>query len=156
MASYPSSMSTVPHRLVSSANLMMMHSIPLSVSLMKILKCISLSTDPWWMPFVNDLHPDTEPLTTILWVQLCNLFLIHQTSHLQNPYLHIFPIWRKGCYGGLCQRHYLSPNGWHQWLFPCSLMQGYAIIKSHKVGQAALALGEAMLIVPYRHPVSHA
>jgi len=35
-------------------------------------------------------------------------------------------------------------------------MQGYAIIKSHKVGQAALALGEAMLIVPYRHPVSHA
>ena len=40
-----SGMSTAPHSLVSFANLLRVHSIPLSVLLMKMLKSTSLSTD---------------------------------------------------------------------------------------------------------------
>ena len=58
---------TVPHSLVSSVNLLRMHSTPLSMSLLKILKSISPSTDPWGTPLITDLHRDIEPLTTILW-----------------------------------------------------------------------------------------
>lgn len=46
--------------------------------LMKMLKSTSPSTDPWGTPLLTDLHPDTEALVTILWVQ--SQFLIHWTA----------------------------------------------------------------------------
>ena len=46
MASHPSGVLTAPHSLVSSANVLRVHSIPLSMSLMKILNSTSPSTDP--------------------------------------------------------------------------------------------------------------
>ena len=64
-------------------NLLREHSIPLSVSLMKILKSIS----PRTMRNTTDLHLDTDTLITTLCVQSCNQFLIHRTVHPSNPYL---------------------------------------------------------------------
>jgi len=46
IASHPSGVSIVPHSLVSSADLLRVHSTPLSALLMKILKSIGPSTDP--------------------------------------------------------------------------------------------------------------
>ncbi|KAK4825953.1 LOW QUALITY PROTEIN: hypothetical protein QYF61_003471 [Mycteria americana] len=60
--------STGPLSLVSSANLLRVHLIPLSMSLMKILNNI-------------------EPLTTTLWMRPSSQFLIHRTVHSSNPYL---------------------------------------------------------------------
>jgi len=45
MASHPSGVLTSPHSLVSSANLLRVPSMPLSMSLMKILKSTGLSTE---------------------------------------------------------------------------------------------------------------
>lgn len=66
MTSYPSGVSTAPH------NLLRVHSNSLSMSLIKILKSIGPSTDPWGTPPIIDLHPDTEPWTTTLCVQSNN------------------------------------------------------------------------------------
>ena len=52
--------------LVLSTNLLRCTAIS---ALLKILKCISPSTDPWGTPLITDLHSDTEPLSTTLWVQ---------------------------------------------------------------------------------------
>jgi len=46
MASHPSGVLTTPLSLVSSSNLLWVHSTPLSMSLMKILKSTGPSTDP--------------------------------------------------------------------------------------------------------------
>ena len=45
------------------------HSTTLSISLMMILKTVSLSTDPWGTALITNFHSDTEPLTTPLWTQ---------------------------------------------------------------------------------------
>ena len=87
MISHPSGMSTAPLSLVSSANLLSVHLISLSVSLMKIFNSTCPSTDPWGTPLVTNLHLDIKPLTTTLWMQLSNQFLIHLTVHPSNPYL---------------------------------------------------------------------
>ena len=63
----PFSELTTPHSFVSSANLLRMHSIPLLMSLLKMLKSTGPSTDTGGTPIVADLHPDIEPLTT-LWL----------------------------------------------------------------------------------------
>ncbi|KAK4810817.1 hypothetical protein QYF61_008789 [Mycteria americana] len=49
----PSSRSTLPHNLVSSANLLRVHSIPLSRSLIKILNRTGPNTEPWGTPLVT-------------------------------------------------------------------------------------------------------
>ena len=87
IASHPSGVSTASHSLLSSANLLRVHLSPLLMSLMKILKSISPSTDPWETQLVTDVHPDTEPLNTMLWTRSCSQFFIHWTVHLLNPYL---------------------------------------------------------------------
>mgnify|MGYP001864314314 CR=1 FL=1 len=87
MLSCPSGVLTTPHSLVSSTNLLSVHSIPLPVSLMKILKSSGSSIDYWETPLVADLHLDIAPLTTTLWVQCHNQFLIHWTVHPPNPYV---------------------------------------------------------------------
>ena len=104
MVFHPSGMSTTPHSLVSSANLQRVHSISLSISLMKILN--SPSTDPWWTSLITDLHPD-KATTTTLRVWSCSQFLVHQTQQI-----HIFQIWKEGHYGLAWQRPYCSPDRW--------------------------------------------
>ena len=54
MASCPLGMSTASHRLVWSANLLRMHLIPLSMSLMKMINSTGSITDPWGMPLVTN------------------------------------------------------------------------------------------------------
>lgn len=49
----PSSRSTFPPLLVSSVNLLRVHTIPLSRSLMKMLKTIGPNTEPWGAPRVT-------------------------------------------------------------------------------------------------------
>ncbi|KAK4831129.1 hypothetical protein QYF61_015432, partial [Mycteria americana] len=72
MASPSSSESAAPLSLLSSANLLKVDSIPLSMSLMKIL---------------NSTGPNIESLTTTFWMQPSNQVLIHQTVHPSHPYL---------------------------------------------------------------------
>lgn len=44
---------------------------------------------PWDGPLVTSCHLDVKLLTTTLWLQLSNQFLIHQILHPSNPYLSI-------------------------------------------------------------------
>ncbi|KAK4822069.1 hypothetical protein QYF61_009330 [Mycteria americana] len=77
MTSRPSAVSTAPLSLVSSANLLRVHSISLSMSLMRILNRTGPSTDSRGTPLVTDLHLDIEQLTATLWIRPSNQFLIH-------------------------------------------------------------------------------
>ena len=56
-------------------------SIPLSVSLITILKSTSPKMDPWGVPLITSLHLDTQPLTTALWPQPSNQFLVSPSNH---------------------------------------------------------------------------
>ena len=67
MAPHLSGVLTMPHSLVSSTNLLKVHSTPFSMSL------TSLGVGP----LITDLHPDIELLTTTLWTQSCSQFFIH-------------------------------------------------------------------------------
>ena len=85
MVFQPSSLLTAPLSLMSSANLLKVHSIPLSMSRMKILTSTGPSNDPWGTPLVTSLHLDIAPLTTSLWMQPSKQFPIHWTVHPSNP-----------------------------------------------------------------------
>ena len=58
--------STPPLSLVLYAHLLKVHSIPLSMSLTKMLNSIDPNTDPQGTPLVSSIHLDIEPLTTTL------------------------------------------------------------------------------------------
>jgi len=88
LASCPSGVS--PHSLVLSANFLRVHSTPLMMSLMKILKSISLSMDPCGTTLIINCHPGVEPLTAALWTQSCSQFFVHSTVHPSKPYFSSF------------------------------------------------------------------
>ena len=67
--SLPSMESTAPPSLVSSANLLKVHSTPVPRSFMKTLKSTGPKTDPWGIPLVTGCKPDITPFTIILWAQ---------------------------------------------------------------------------------------
>jgi len=104
---------------MSSANWLKVHLIPLSLmSLMKILKSISSSTDTrGTSPRVTNV----SIWTLSHWPSLSMYDLTTSSSSTEQSIqqIHIFPIWREGCCGGPCQRPYWSPDR-HQWLFPLS------------------------------------
>ena len=113
---HPSDVWTAPHSLVSSANFLRMHSIPLSMSLMKILK--SNQSQHWLLGDTihhTAFHPDMEPLTTTLWTWSCNQFFFHWTVHPSNPYLS--GVERRICCGVPCQRPamYLTEKNAKSW-----------------------------------------
>jgi len=56
----------IPSFLLSSVNLLRVHSIPSSMLLMKMLKSTGPKTDPWGTPLVTSLHLDIEPSVTTL------------------------------------------------------------------------------------------
>lgn len=91
VASHPSGMSAVSHSLVSTADLLRMYSIPLSMSLMETFNRTGPSTDPWGTPLVTHIHQDVESLITLHYSCIlsypsvgtqtlicCQLFLIAQ------------------------------------------------------------------------------
>lgn len=58
------------------------------------------------------------------WPTLPGYFWTSSSSIRQFTHqIHIFPIWREGCYGELCQRPYWSPDRRGQWLSPCLVTQ---------------------------------
>jgi len=95
------------HSVEPSTNLLGVNSIPLLMSLLKMLKVIHSSTDYWGTPPIMFLHLDIEPFTTTLCVQSYNLYLVHQV--LSTLQIHIVLIRREGGCGRLCQRPYWSP-----------------------------------------------
>ena len=50
-------------------------------------KSTSPSPDSWGTLLITDLHLNTEPLTTTVWVLSHNQFLFHRTVCPSNPYL---------------------------------------------------------------------
>ncbi|KAK4818658.1 hypothetical protein QYF61_017266 [Mycteria americana] len=81
----PSGRSTLPHNLVSSENLLRVHSIPSSRSLIKMLNRTGPSTEPWGTPLVTGRQVDLTPFTTTLWAQPCSQFFTQQRVHLSKP-----------------------------------------------------------------------
>jgi len=78
MASHPSTVSTALLSLVSLVNLLRAHSIPLSISLIKMLKSTSPNVDPWGAQLMTGLYLPKEPLTTNLWLCPFSHLFIHQ------------------------------------------------------------------------------
>jgi len=112
---------------------------------MKTLKSVRSSTDPRETPLVTDFYPDIDPLTTTLWVWSHNQFLIYLTAHLSYP--HIFNLDRRllcKTFKGLSEVQIDGMSG-SSLVHSCS----YTIMKSYKVGQAKLSLGESMLVISY-------
>ena len=87
MAALPSIVSTALLNLVSSANLLRVHSIQLLMSLIKMLKSTHPKTDPWGTPLITSFHLDIEPLITTLCLQPFNQFFIHRVVDPSNPRL---------------------------------------------------------------------
>lgn len=79
--SFTSFVSMEPFSLVSSADTCWELPVTLSRSLMMMLKSTSPMTDPL------SLLLDTVPLTTTLYLQPSNQFLIHWVVHPSNPYI---------------------------------------------------------------------
>jgi len=77
MATQPSGTAATPHILVSSANLLRVHSVPPSRSLVKWLNGTGPSIDPWGTPLVTGLLLDFVLLITIVWAQSLSQFSIH-------------------------------------------------------------------------------
>ena len=74
MASLLSNVLTALLSLVSSANLLRVHLMPSSISLMK---STDTKTNPCGTPLVTSLYPDTDPLITTLWLRPDSQFLIY-------------------------------------------------------------------------------
>ncbi|KAK4828634.1 hypothetical protein QYF61_000282 [Mycteria americana] len=81
----PSSRSTLPHNLVSSANLLRVHSIPLSRSLIKVVNRTSPNTEPWGTPLVTGRQLDLNPFTTTLWARPSRQFFTQRRVHSSKP-----------------------------------------------------------------------
>jgi len=63
----PSDVSTAPSSFILSVNLLRVHSVPVSRSLMKMWNSIDPGVSPWVTPLVTCLQVDFVPLITTLW-----------------------------------------------------------------------------------------
>jgi len=77
-------------QVVSSANLLRVHSVPSSRSLMKMLNRTGPSTDPWGTPLVSSLKLDFMSQITTLWGWLFSSFSVHLTVCSSSPYFNSF------------------------------------------------------------------
>lgn len=77
---------TVPSKVVSSVDLLKVHSLPSSWSL-KTLQNIGPSIDPWWMSLVTGHQLDFPPNSATLWVRQSSQFSTHFLTHICSPYL---------------------------------------------------------------------
>ena len=85
-------------------------------------KITSPSPDSWGTLLITDLHLDMETLTTTLWVQSCNQFLVHWIVHPSSSRLS--NVERKMLWG-ITSKALMKWTSvrWQQWLFPCLLTQ---------------------------------
>ncbi|KAM9656072.1 uncharacterized protein ACIBXB_008597 [Morphnus guianensis] len=81
----PSSRSTLPPNLVSSANLLTVHSIPLSKSLIKTLNRMGPNTEPWGTPLVTCHQLDLTPFAATLWACPSSQFFTQRRVQLSKP-----------------------------------------------------------------------
>ncbi|KAK4816403.1 LOW QUALITY PROTEIN: hypothetical protein QYF61_016720 [Mycteria americana] len=81
----PSSRSTLLPNLVSSANLLRVHSICLARSLIKILNRTGPNTEPWGTSLVTGRQLDLTPFTTTLWAQPSSQHFTQQRVHPSKP-----------------------------------------------------------------------
>ena len=105
MVAQPFGVSTTPLSLVSSANLLRLHSNSSSRSLMKKLNKTGPSTDPWETPLVTGLQLDSALLMTTLW--FCHSASSQSTSPTTHP-AHTSWASLGGCYGRHCKKALLK------------------------------------------------
>jgi len=122
MAAQRSGVPTTPLSSVSSANLLRVHSVPSSSSLMKKLNKIGPSTDPWGTLQVTGLQLDSAPLMTTLRALPFSQFSVHLTVYSSSPRFLVRSL------GGfkVDTIHCTTP------VYPAS----HAIVESYKIGQA--------------------
>lgn len=122
-----------------SANQLKVHSVPLSISLTKMLNNTSPKST-CEMP-ITGLLLDIEPLTTTFWVWPFSQFLIHQVVHPPNPHLSSLKT-RMSC--RTASNAGTMSNAVHKSIIhqSCNLT-----VEVHQNCQASFALSEAMLAV---------
>ncbi|KAK4828887.1 hypothetical protein QYF61_001445 [Mycteria americana] len=81
----PSSRSTLLPNLVLSANLLRVHSIPSSRSLIKMLNRTGPNTEPRGTPLVTDRQLGLTPFTTTLWAQPSSQSFAQRSVHPSKP-----------------------------------------------------------------------
>jgi len=142
IASLPSSVSIASLSLVSSANLLRLHFIQLSISPTKLLN----NTSPRTNPCGTATHHQS-PLDTEHWLQLseCNHPGNSLSSKRSIHQINFSPIWQPGCHVGQCQTLCTSPSSWRQ-LLSFNHQCYNSIIKGYQACQAWLALGEATAV----------
>lgn len=85
MAPLLSIVSTVSFSLVSPADLLRVHLIPLSKLLIKMLKSTDLTTDAWKTLLSTSFHLDIETLTSVSqWLQQSNQFFIQSAFVVED------------------------------------------------------------------------
>ena len=96
VASLPSSVSTASHSLVSLANLLRVHSIPLSMSPTKMLNSTSPNTNPWGMALITGIPRYTKgsQMSTERKPEHHRLLQNHLLHHGQKS-----PCWQLCCSG---------------------------------------------------------
>src|SRR6218665_1882932 len=85
-----SSVTASLHSFVSSANFDIFESIPLSMSLMKIIKRSGPNTDPCGTPLLTPIHSENAPLIPTLCLLSFSQFSIHLSRFPPNPQASIF------------------------------------------------------------------
>jgi len=86
MVSIPSVVSSAPLSLVSSANLLRVHSVPPSGSLIKIVKSINAKVGSWWIPLVSSLHLNIELFTT---TPCCDHLVSYLSTEQSSLQIHV-------------------------------------------------------------------
>ena len=86
MAVQSSDVSVTPSSFISSANLLRVHSILSSRSLMNILNKTGSSTSHWEHYLSTDLQLDSALMITTLWALPVSKFSIHLTVHSSIPH----------------------------------------------------------------------
>ena len=145
MASLLSSMSIALHSLVSSANLLRVHSVPLSVFLTKMLNNTGPYTDPWGMPLITGFHLDIEPFITTFWVQPSSQFLIFCVIYPSIKSMSLQFKDKDFMWDSVTCSAQVQVDD----VCCCSLIHQCSnpIIEGHQICQAQFALTEAMLAV---------
>ena len=85
-AAHRSGASAAPLSLVSSANLLRVHPIPLSYVIDEAIKQYCSQEGPLRDTLVPSLRPHTELFTTAVRMALSSQFLIHQAVHASDPH----------------------------------------------------------------------
>src|SRR6218665_1731766 len=78
------------HSFVSSANVDIFERIPVSISLMKIIKRSGPKTDPYGTPLITSIHSENAPLIPTLCLLSFSQFSIHLSRFPPNPHASIF------------------------------------------------------------------